>query len=65
MVVAADRRGRNIGRTLVKAAEAVCAEAGCVAVEVTSNRARTGAHAFYERLGYAVTSLRFARTLDD
>ena len=31
-------------------------------LEVTSNRARTDAHAFYERLGYVATSFRFAKT---
>jgi hypothetical protein len=28
---------------------------------VTSNKARTDAHAFYERLGYTATSVRFAK----
>jgi ribosomal protein S18 acetylase RimI-like enzyme len=56
-------RGREIGRALVEAAEADCAAAGCVLVEVTSNDKRTRAHAFYERLGYERTSVRFAKTL--
>jgi GNAT superfamily N-acetyltransferase len=63
LVVAQGWRGRSVGRALMAAAEAACAEAGCVAVEVTSNVSREGAHAFYERLGYARTSVRFAKML--
>jgi GNAT superfamily N-acetyltransferase len=63
LVVSESWRGRSVGRALMAAAEAACAEAGCVAVEVTSNVSREGAHAFYERLGYARTSVRFAKIL--
>ena len=56
-------RGQGVGRSLVEAGEAWLAERGCVLVEVTSNRRRSGAHAFYERLGYEATSLRFGKTV--
>ena len=63
LVVAERARGRGVGRALVAAAERLLAEKGCALVEVTSNRRRTDAHAFYERLGYAATSFRFGKPL--
>jgi ribosomal protein S18 acetylase RimI-like enzyme len=63
MVVAEAARGRGVGAALVSEAEARLAAAGCGLIEVTSNAKRLRAHAFYERLGYERTSLRFAKTL--
>jgi GNAT superfamily N-acetyltransferase len=63
MVVAAQERGHGIGAALVAEAEARLKAAGCGLVEVTSNMKRLRAHSFYERLGYARTSYRFARDL--
>jgi GNAT superfamily N-acetyltransferase len=63
LVVAERARGQGIGRTLVGAAERLLAARGCGLVEVTSHRRLTGAHAFYERLGYEMTSLRLAKVL--
>lgn len=65
MVVAESARGHGIGGALVAAAEARLKAAGCGLVEVTSNAKRLRAHAFYERLGYARTSHRFAKQLQD
>jgi GNAT superfamily N-acetyltransferase len=56
-------RGQGVGAALVSAAEAVFAARNCAMVEVTSNKKRIDAHAFYERLGYTATSLRFAKPL--
>ena len=61
VVVDESARGAGVGRALVLAAEAFFAARGCAMIEVTSNKARTDAHAFYERLGYAATSVRFAK----
>ena len=61
LVVDDETRGRGVGRALVTAAEAILASRGCVLIEVTSNRRRTDAHAFYERLGFVATSLRFGK----
>jgi ribosomal protein S18 acetylase RimI-like enzyme len=61
VVVDESARGTGVGRALVVAAEAYFAARGCAMIEVTSNKARTDAHAFYERLGYTATSVRFAK----
>ena len=63
LVVASHARGRGVGRALVTHAEGVLAASGCGLVEVTSNQRRSDAHAFYARLGYEVTSLRFKKAL--
>jgi GNAT superfamily N-acetyltransferase len=63
MVVDEPFRGRGIGTELVRAAEQALKERGCYMVEVTSHVRRTEAHRFYERLGYARTSVRLAREL--
>ncbi len=61
LVVAPDHRRRGIGRTLVEAAEVLLIARGCEMIEITSNLKLTEAHEFYERLGYARTSYRFAK----
>jgi GNAT superfamily N-acetyltransferase len=63
LVVAAEARGRGVGRALVRAAEEWAAAQGAVKVAVTSGAQRADAHRFYEGLGYAYTGRRFARTL--
>ena len=59
LVVSDSMQQRGIGRKLMKAAEDLAAELGCVAVEVTSANFRKGAHDFYSRLGYPETSVKF------
>ena len=63
MVVDEALRSRGIGAQLVRAAEEALAAQGCYMVEVTSHMRRTAAHRFYERLGYAKTSVRLAKEL--
>jgi GNAT superfamily N-acetyltransferase len=63
MVVDESLRSRGVGAELVRAAEEALAERGCYMIEVTSNVRRTGAHRFYERLGYERTSVRLAKEL--
>jgi ribosomal protein S18 acetylase RimI-like enzyme len=63
VAVAADACGRGIGTALVAEAEKRLAAKGCGIVEVTSNIKRLRAHGFYEKLGYARTSYRFAKVL--
>lgn len=66
-IVDESARGEGMGRSLVAAAEGAAREWGCLAMEVTSSRARADAHAFYMQMGY--TDLcdqagRFFKTLD-
>ena len=63
LVVAEGLRGKGIGAALVTEAEKRVAAKGCGLIEVTSNKKRLRAHAFYERLGYERTSYRFGKTL--
>ncbi|MFL6112422.1 MAG: GNAT family N-acetyltransferase [Catenulispora sp.] len=52
LVVDARVRGLGIGRRLLAACEQAALARDCVSMEITSNRRRTGAHAFYRSLGY-------------
>jgi len=48
-----DVRGRGIGAALVAAAVERARALGCHRVQLTSNLARTDAHRFWERMGFA------------
>ena len=63
LVVDEARRGRGVGRALVRAVEERAREVGCFAVVLNTADHRAGAHAFYQRLGYRDTGRRFARAL--
>ena len=54
-------RSRGAGRALVEAAEAWAHSRGAKRVAVTTKLDRVGAHAFYERVGYAHTGRRYAK----
>lgn len=47
-----DQRGTGLGSQMVNWAVAICREAGCDMVQLTSNKVRTDAHRFYEKLGF-------------
>lgn len=53
--VAAHLRGKGIGEQMVRWAIERAQEHGCVRVQLTTNKARTDAHRFYERLGFVAT----------
>lgn len=63
LVVADGLRGSGLGRELVAAAEDWARRRGADRLVLTTAAHRAGAHAFYERLGYALTGRRYAREL--
>jgi ribosomal protein S18 acetylase RimI-like enzyme len=63
LVVAEKERRKGIGEALVAEAEKRTAARGCGLIEVTSNIALGGAHAFYRRIGFERTSYRFVKKL--
>lgn len=50
--VASDLRGQRIGEALIAYAVEACRARGCKMVQLTSDKTRTRAHGFYERLGW-------------
>ena len=52
--VAVDEKFRHhgIGKMLIDKVEQICHENNCSAIELTSANFRTGAHTFYDRLGF-------------
>ncbi|MFE2167890.1 GNAT family N-acetyltransferase [Streptomyces sp. NPDC059447] len=63
--VRADRRGEGLGAELMRLAVARARERGCGLVQLTSNKRRTAAHRFYERLGFARSHEGFKLSLTD
>lgn len=63
LVVDPSCRGRGVGRSLVERIEAWARERGARKITLTSKHRRIEAHAFYRRLGYTETGLRFAKEL--
>lgn len=61
--VRADRRGEGLGAELMRLAVERAGERGCGLVQLTSNKRRTAAHRFYERLGFARSHDGFKLTL--
>ncbi len=52
VLVSPEQRGRGIGEAMMRWAIDEARRRGCFRVQLTSNRRRTRAHAFYERLGF-------------
>ncbi len=53
--VASDQRGSGVGRAMLDWAIGECRKRGCGLVQLTSDKRRAGAHAFYEALGFQAT----------
>lgn len=59
----ADMRGRGIGAQMIAYAIEEAKRRDCRLVQLTSNMARTDAHRFYERLGFAKSHFGFKMKL--
>ena len=64
MHVAPDVRGQGVGGVLLEAAVDRARAVGCYRIQLTSNRARTDAHRFYERHRFEPSHAGFKRLLD-
>ena len=61
--VASDLRGRGIGAQLIADAEDRARAAGCGQMQLTTNRSRTDAHRFYDRLGFTPSHIGYKKAL--
>jgi len=52
LIVDQNAQGMGIGTRLVAEAEKLAKKKGCTSMKVNSNVMRTGAHKFYEKVGY-------------
>ncbi|MFD5340187.1 GNAT family N-acetyltransferase [Streptomyces hawaiiensis] len=55
----ADERGSGLGTQLIEWAIDTSRDQGCQLVQLTSDRTRTDAHRFYERLGFTASHTGF------
>jgi ribosomal protein S18 acetylase RimI-like enzyme len=62
--VASDLRGQGLGRALMADAEARARAAGCRMIQLTTQKARDRAQAFYEALGFTASHIGYKRMLD-
>jgi len=56
-------RRKGVGAALMRAAAETAREVGCYKLSLTSNLARTGAHRFYNRLGWKRTHYGYSLEL--
>ncbi|GHF73312.1 GNAT family N-acetyltransferase [Streptomyces griseosporeus] len=59
----ADERGSGLGTRLIEWAVETSRSEGCRLVQLTSDKTRTDAHRFYERLGFEASHLGFKLSL--
>lgn len=61
--VASSLRGRGIGAEMIGWAVEECRRRGCAMVQLTTDRSRTDAHRFYDRLGFEASHLGYKMVL--
>jgi GNAT superfamily N-acetyltransferase len=61
--VAAGERGASVGRAMLEWAIGECRQRGCGLVQLTSDKRRSGAHKFYQALGFEATHEGYKLTL--
>ena len=64
LVITERARGEGVGRALIEGATTVARERGSTRLFVTTHLRRSGAHAFYERLGFQFTGRRYVKVID-
>jgi GNAT superfamily N-acetyltransferase len=57
--IASPRRGAGIGKEMIEWAISECRQRRCAHVQLTSDKSRTDAHRFYERLGFAASHIGY------
>ena len=57
--IAAVRRGQRLGEAMIAWAVEECRSRGCALVQLTTDRARTDAHRFYDRLGFEASHIGY------
>ncbi|AZO36192.1 GNAT family N-acetyltransferase [Mesorhizobium sp. M2A.F.Ca.ET.037.01.1.1] len=57
--IASTRRGEGLGQRLLEWAIDKCRERGCRVMQLTTNKSRTDAHRFYERLGFKASHIGY------
>jgi len=63
MVVKEIFRSQGIGEKIMNKVEEVALKRGCNSIQLNSNKRRTRAHQFYEKLGFVEISLKFEKLL--
>ncbi len=61
--VAEYKRGAGLGEHLLQWAISECRKRGCSLVQLTTDKGRTDAHRFYERLGFTASHLGYKLAL--
>ncbi len=61
--VRGDLRGQRIGEALMAEAESRARAAGASVIQLTTDKSRQRAHAFYDRLGYSPSHLGYKKPL--
>ena len=63
--VASTRRGEGLGERLFDWAIAECRRRGCSVVQLTTDRSRSDAHRFYDRLGFEPSHIGYKLNLSE
>ena len=61
--VATDMRGQRIGEALMAECELRARAAGACVIQLTTDKTRLRAHAFYDRLGFSPSHVGYKKTL--
>jgi len=61
--VVADLRGQRIGEALMAECEVRARAAGANVIQLTTDKTRLRAHAFYDRLGFLPSHIGYKKTL--